>query len=82
MASCLRMEITKAERVSTWLAPELMTAQLAYPPRTLPTPFRYSTNFAQRLHAADRADMYQACVNFLPTRVKLELKDWPNIFAY
>lgn len=82
LASYLGVEITKDERLSNWLAPELTPAQLAYATTDVVHLIPLLSELERHLHAAELADMYQACLDFLPTRVRLELGDWPDVFAY
>jgi ribonuclease D len=82
LESYLGVEISKDQRLTDWLAPELTTAQLAYASRDVTYLIPLLGELEQRLRAENRVAMYQACLDFLPTRVRLELGDWPDVFAY
>jgi len=82
LASYLGVEISKDQRLTDWLAPELTPAQLAYASRDVTYLIPLLSELEQRLHEAGLAGIYQACLDFLPTRVRLELGDWPDVFAY
>jgi ribonuclease D len=82
LASHLGVEISKDQRLTDWLAPELTPAQLAYASRDVTYLIPLLSELEQRLDEAALVGVYQACVEFLPTRVRLELGDWPDVFAY
>ncbi|MDQ2874527.1 MAG: ribonuclease D [Actinomycetota bacterium] len=82
LASYLGVEISKAQRLTDWLAPELTAAQLAYASRDVAYLIPLLGELEQRLRTENLVGMYQACLDFLPTRVRLELGDWPDVFAY
>jgi ribonuclease D len=82
LASYLGVEISKDQRLTDWLAPELTAAQLAYASRDVTYLIPLLSELEERLRAENLVSMYQACVNFLPSRVRLELGNWPDVFAY
>jgi len=82
LATYLGVEITKDQRLSNWLVRELAPAQLEYATRDVVYLIPLLSELERRLHAAELADMCQACLDFLPTRVRLELGNWPDVFAY
>jgi ribonuclease D len=82
LASYLGVEISKDQRLTDWLAPELTAAQLAYASRDVTYLIPLLSELEQRLRAENLVGMYRACLDFLPTRVRLELGDWPDVFAY
>ncbi len=82
LASYLGVEISKSQRLTDWLAPELTPAQLAYASQDVAHLIPLLNELKQRLRAAGLVGMYQACLDFLPTRVELELGEWPDVFAY
>jgi ribonuclease D len=82
LASYLGVEISKDQRLTDWLAPELTAAQLAYASHDVTYLIPLLSELEQRLRSEKLTSMYQACLDFLPTRVRLELGDWPDVFAY
>ena len=69
-------------RTSDWLAPTLTGEQLAYAAGdVLYLPALLSV-LEGALVSAGRADLYDACCAFLPSRVTLELGNYPDVFAY
>ena len=81
----LGIELDKAEQSSDWGAAELSDdPACATPPRTC----SICTRCAQRLDAMlareGRTRLAQACFDFLPTRVALDLAGWPDqdVFAH
>jgi ribonuclease D len=82
LASYLGVEISKDQRLTDWLAPELTAAQIAYASRDVAYLIPLLGELERRLRAEDLVGMYQACLDFVPTRVRLELGDWPDVFAY
>jgi ribonuclease D len=71
-----------AVRTSDWTARRLTPEQLRYAAADvmyLPSLLRA---LEVALSQAGLADLYDGCCRFLPTRVALELGDYPDVFAY
>lgn len=69
------------ERVSNWLAPTLTDAQLAYAAADV----RHLLPLLDHLCSSmtdQQLELFQACLEFLPTRTTLEIGEYPDIFVY
>lgn len=80
----LKVDISKQQQMSDWGAEELTNAQLEYAASDVLYLHRLREELDQRLVREDRADMAQACFDFLPMRAQLDLAGWPeqDIFAH
>lgn len=80
----LGIDISKQQQMSDWGAPELTEAQLDYAASDVLHLHRLRSALDKRLAREGRAEMAQACFDFLPTRAKLDLAGWPeiDIFAH
>lgn len=71
-----------AVRVSGWSASELTDEQVRYAAGDVVHLLRLLDAMEVALRASGRAELYDSCCAFLPTRVALELGDFPDVFAY
>lgn len=71
-----------AVRVSDWLAPELTAEQVRYASGDVVHLLRLLDALEVALRHQGRAALYDACCQFLPSRVALDLEDFPDVFAY
>ena len=80
----LSTDISKQQQSSDWGAPELTKAQLDYAASDVLYLHRLKSELDRMLNREGRADLAQACFDFLPTRAKLDLAGWPeiDIFAH
>ncbi|MEZ5674153.1 ribonuclease D [Thalassovita litoralis] len=80
----LNTDISKQQQSSDWGAPELTKAQLDYAASDVLYLHRLKSELDRMLNREGRADLAQACFDFLPTRAKLDLAGWPeiDIFAH
>lgn len=80
----LDVDISKLQQSSDWGAPELTPAQMAYAASDVLYLHRLRTVLDARLEREGRAELAQACFDFLPTRSKLDLIGYPDtdIFAH
>lgn len=78
----LGVEISKAERLSDWLAHELTPEQLAYAAGDVEYLLPLFDRLISEVEHSDLLQIYRNCCGFLPTRVALELGGWPDVFAY
>lgn len=80
----LGIDISKLQQTSDWGAETLTEAQMAYAASDVLYLHRLREVFDSRLAREDRMDVAQACVDFLPTRAKLDLIGYPetDIFAH
>jgi len=80
----LNIDISKQQQSSDWGAPELSEAQKSYAASDVMYLHQLRDLFIERLDREGRAEIAQACFDFLPTRAKLDLAGWPeiDIFAH
>jgi ribonuclease D len=71
-----------AVRVSDWSASELTDEQVRYAAGDVAHLLNLLDAMEAALRTTDRAGLYDSCCAFLPTRVTLELGDFPDVFAY
>jgi len=80
----LNIDISKQQQSSDWGAPELSEAQKSYAASDVMYLHQLRDLFIERLDREGRAEIAQACFDFLPARAKLDLAGWPeiDIFAH
>jgi ribonuclease D len=80
----LQIDISKEQQCSDWGAPELSERQVAYASGDVAYLHRLKTALDAMLAREGRTELAQACFDFLPTRVALDLGGWPevDIFAH
>ncbi len=80
----LKVDISKLQQMSDWGAPELTKGQLDYAASDVLYLHALREKLDERLAREGRAELAQACFDFLPTRAKLDLSGWPetDIFAH
>jgi ribonuclease D len=80
----LGTEVSKAQQSSDWGAPELSDAQKDYAASDVRYLHRLKDELDRRLAREGRAELAQACFDFLPHRARLDLAGWPeiDIFAH
>ena len=80
----LDVDISKQQQSSDWGAAELSQAQREYAASDVLYLHRLREELDRRLAREGRADLAQACFDFLPTRARLDLAGWPeiDIFAH
>ena len=80
----LGMELSKAQQSSDWGSPELTDAQKEYAASDVRYLHRLRDELDRRLAREGRAELAQACFDFLPHRARLDLAGWPevDIFAH
>ena len=80
----LGIDISKQQQMSDWGAETLTDAQLEYAASDVLYLHQMRDKLNQRLEREGRAELAQACFDFLPTRAKLDLAGWPeiDIFAH
>ena len=78
------VDLSKQQQSSDWGAEELTEAQLDYAASDVLYLHRLRTELDRRLAREGRTELAQACLDFLPTRAKLDLAGWPetDIFAH
>ncbi|MGH1463975.1 MAG: ribonuclease D [Cognatishimia sp.] len=80
----LNIDISKQQQMSDWGTETLSEAQLTYAASDVLYLHELREKLNQRLEREGRAELAQACFDFLPTRAKLDLAGWPetDIFAH
>nr|WP_217357370.1 ribonuclease D [Ruegeria arenilitoris] len=80
----LGVDISKQQQMSDWGAETLTEAQLDYAASDVLYLHRLRDALNARLAREGRAEMAQACFDFLPMRARLDLAGWPetDIFAH
>ncbi|MGR3485279.1 MAG: ribonuclease D [Paracoccaceae bacterium] len=78
------VDVSKQQQTSDWGAAELSEAQVAYAASDVLHLHRLKAALEERLAREGRAEIAQACFDFLPTRAVLDLEGWPetDIFAH
>jgi ribonuclease D len=84
VSELLVADISKAQQLSDWGAPELNEAQREYAASDVRYLHRLREVLEERLAREQRTDIAQACFDFLPTRARLDLAGWPDrdIFSH
>ncbi|MET1755095.1 ribonuclease D [Novosphingobium sp. RD2P27] len=80
----LGKEISKQQQSSDWGAPELTEPQREYAASDVRYLHAMHGIFVERLAREGRAELAQACFDFLPHRARLDLAGWPDhdIFSH
>jgi ribonuclease D len=80
----LGQDISKQQQSSDWGGPELSDAQKDYAASDVRYLHRLRAELDRRLVRENRAELAQACFDFLPWRAELDLAGWPeiDIFAH
>jgi len=84
LAELLNIDISKHQQMSDWGAETLSEAQLEYAAPDVLYLHRLKEALDDRLAREGRAEIAQACFDFLPMRARLDLAGWPeqDIFAH
>ena len=72
----LGQEISKQQQTSDWGADELSEAQREYAASDVRFLHELKARLDERLEREGRADLAQACFDFLPARALLDLAGW------
>ncbi len=80
----LGIDVSKQQQMSDWGSETLTAAQLDYAASDVLYLHRLRDELDGLLEREGRADLAQACFDFLPTRARLDLAGWPetDIFAH
>jgi ribonuclease D len=80
----LGVDMSKQQQSSDWGADDLSPAQLDYAASDVLYLHQMKDKLDMMLAREGRADLAQACFDFLPTRAALDLAGWPDedIFAH
>jgi len=80
----LGVDLSKAQQSSDWGAAVLSPEQIAYAASDVLYLHGLKTRLQMMLDREGRADLAQACFDFLPHRARLDLMGWPedDIFAH
>ncbi|MFT5869343.1 MAG: ribonuclease D [Paracoccaceae bacterium] len=75
----LDLDISKHQQSSDWGSPILSEAQKTYAASDVLYLHQLRNILNERLKREGRAELAQACFDFLPARAKLDLAGWPEI---
>jgi len=80
----LGLDLSKQQQTSDWGAAELSDAQREYAASDVRYLHSLKEKLDERLARENRAELAQACFDFLPNRALLDLAGWPeqDIFAH
>lgn len=78
----LDVRISKSERLSEWTSDTLSDSQIKYASSDVLHLIPLLRVLKSELKKSDRLEIYYRCREFLPTRVLLEVRQWPDVFAY
>ena len=80
----LNESISKAQQSSDWGGPDLSDAQREYAASDVRYLHRLHAELDKRLAREGRAELAQACFDFLPTRARLDIAGWADhdIFSH
>ena len=75
----LQTDLSKQQQTSDWGAPEINDAQREYAASDVRYLHRLRDELDRRLVREKRADLAQACFDFLPARALLDLAGWAEV---
>jgi ribonuclease D len=80
----VEVDISKQQQSSDWGADKLSDAQVSYAASDVLYLHRLRDVLNERLEREERAEIAQACFDFLPKRALLDLQGWPDedIFSH
>jgi ribonuclease D len=80
----LSIDLVKTEQSSDWGAPQLSEAQQRYAAQDVLHLHALQQHLEKMLEREGRRELAQACFDFLPTRIALDLAGWADvdIFAH
>ena len=80
----VEVDISKQQQSSDWGADKLSDAQVSYAASDVLYLHRLRDVLNERLEREERAEIAQACFDFLPQRALLDLQGWPDedIFSH
>ena len=79
----LDIDISKKQQSSDWSNPNLSKEQINYAATDVMYLHEIKDKLDQILVRQNRKKLVQACIEFLPTRVELDLRGWNNdIFSH
>lgn len=78
----LGVSLDKSEQTSAWTADRLSDAQIRYAADDVRYLVPLLSRLEERLHEEGRDGLRDRCFAQLPTRVELEVGEFPDVFAY
>ena len=75
----LQTDLSKQQQTSDWGAPEISDAQREYAASDVRYLHRLRAELDRRLEREKRAELAQACFDFLPARALLDLAGWAEV---
>ena len=79
----LNIDISKKQQSSDWSNPNLSKEQIDYAATDVLYLHQLKIKLDEILKRQNRQNLVKDCINFLPTRVELDLRGWSNdIFSH
>jgi ribonuclease D len=79
----LNVDISKKQQSSDWSNPILSNEQINYAATDVIYLHDIKNKLDEILKRQNRENLVKSCINFLPTRVELDLRGWSNdIFSH
>ncbi|MBN1796058.1 MAG: ribonuclease D [Sedimentisphaerales bacterium] len=82
LKSHLKIQITKAQRTSDWLSEKLTESQLSYAVKDVLYLFELFAKLEGKLKAKELMKLANSCFAHIPTRVKLDISGYKDIYTY
>jgi ribonuclease D len=74
--------LDKTQQTSNWTADQLSKEQLQYAFNDVVYLLDLFETLAKEIRRAGLEELYERCLNFLPTRVMLDVGGWPDVYLY
>jgi len=78
----LGIALDKTQQASNWTADELSSEQLEYAFNDVLYLLDLFEILAKEIRSAGLDELYERCLDFLPTRVVLDVGGWPDVYLY
>lgn len=82
LQSRLGVTISKRQRLSNWLANDLTPEQVSYAVADVDYLLQLLSILEGELREGGLQRLFDDCLDFIPARVRLELNEFPDVFAY
>ncbi|MEU5962520.1 hypothetical protein ABZ777_15035 [Micromonospora parva] len=78
----MQIAISKDARLSDWTSSRLTAAQISYATADVEHLLPLLDLLETDLRLSGLTDLFEQCLSFIPTRVRLDLGAWPDVFNY
>ncbi|WP_395110283.1 ribonuclease D [Actinomadura sp. SCN-SB] len=82
LAEHLGITVDKGQQSSDWLANKLSCEQLTYAANDVRHLLELRDYLESEIARKGHLRLYQACLDFLPSRIELEVGGWPDVYSY